>query len=612
VRRPIRGRLLFSAAALLAGTPVFAQLRLGELSTDLSGSLSGGYTADWGNNFTSDHGFTAAGTANVTGSYHDPNFLSFNIQPYYNQSRANSDFQSIIAASGVNASTSIFGGSNFPGSVTYSRSFSSSGNFGIPNVANYTTFGDSQNLTVGWGVHVPDYPQLSLSYLQGSSESSVYGTNSNVDTSFHGFNANTTYVIWGFTLSAGFHWLDNHLLLPEVIGADTVASSRANNKSYTAGLGHKLFWRGSFSASASRSDVDSTFTGGNYSGTLDTLNAGVNFSPSERLHVGTNAQYNDNLLGTLYQNVVNSGGILPSTPTQESSHALDVTGYATYEVPAVHFAFTGTDEHREQRIEGSSLSSDAYTGTGTYSNTVYGGTLTATAGVNHTSVSPSNQSRLGYIGLVSYIRPLGRWTISGSANYARSADTLLITYTTDSYGYAGSVSRKFGQHFNWSLLASGTKSSLVQEEGSTNFNQTYSTALSLRAVFGAASYTRSSGNAIVTGTGLSASPILLTQLVPTAIVAYGGTAYSASLGATPIRGLTISASYSRSDSNTVSDAQGSRNQSEQIYARAQYLVRKIYFQAGYLRLKQSFSVSGAGPVDLSSVYVGLARWFNFF
>jgi predicted CXXCH cytochrome family protein len=54
----------------------------------------------------------------LAGSFYNPNFLSFKVEPFYNQSRANSDFQSITGASGVTASSSIFGGSEFPGSVS--------------------------------------------------------------------------------------------------------------------------------------------------------------------------------------------------------------------------------------------------------------------------------------------------------------------------------------------------------------------------------------------------------------------------------------------------------------------------------------------------------------
>ena len=84
------------------------------------------------------------------------------------------------------------------------------------------------------------------------------------------------------------------------------------------------------------------------------------------------------------------------------------------------------------------------------------------------------------------------------------------------------------------------------------------------------------------------------------------------MGATPIRGLTISASYSRSLTNTEGNSISSNNRNEQLNCRVQYLIRKIYFQAGYLRLVQGFSQSEVAPVNISSVYVGLQRWFTFF
>jgi hypothetical protein len=44
----------------------------------------------------------------------------------------------------------------------------------------------------------------------------------------------------------------------------------------------------------------------------------------------------------------------------------------------------------------------------------------------------------------------------------------------------------------------------------------------------------------------------------------------------------------------------------------QYKIRKIYLNAGYSRLDQSLSASGGPPVKVTSYYVGLSRWFNFF
>lgn len=598
--------------AAFFATPVFSQIQKGDVSTNLSGSISGGYTSDFGNQTPSDHTFTAAGYADLTGSFYDPNFLSFDVQPYYNESRANSDFQSIISASGVNASAGIFGGSSFPGSISYSKTFSSSGNFGVPNLANYTTHGDSDTLNVAWSEHLPDVPLLSVSYLQGSSESSLYGATSNVDTAFRGFNANSSYNLAGFLLTGGFHYLDNHTELPEIIGETTESTSHSEDYTYNFGIGHPLPFNGSFSAAASRSDVNADYTGGNYDETLDNITVGLNFNPLDQLHVGSNAQYTDNLLGTLYQSVVTSGGILPSSIPEQTSHSLDVTSYGNYQFTSLHLTVDGTEEYRDQTFLGEGFTSNAYTGGGSYSNQFYGGNLNATASIITTNTSASNSSRLGFTTLINYIRPVGRWLLSGSGSYARNVETLLITYTSDSYSYSGSVSRKFHQRSNWSFIASGSKASLDEQGGSSSFTQSYSTAASFRRISGSASYSKSDGNAILTSSGLATTSLLLSALVPTATVAYGGSAYAGSIGATPIRGLTLSCSYSSATSNTAADSEASRNRTELLYGRVQYLLRKVYLQAGYERLSQSFSISGSGPVTMSTVYVGISRWFNFF
>ncbi|MGA7423964.1 MAG: hypothetical protein WBW77_14875, partial [Candidatus Sulfotelmatobacter sp.] len=98
-----------------------AQVNMGDASMHLTGMLDGGYSADYSNIANSDHNNIGAGVADLSGSYYNPNFLGFDISPFYNQSRLNSEFQSITAASGVNATAAIFSGSNFPGTISYSK-----------------------------------------------------------------------------------------------------------------------------------------------------------------------------------------------------------------------------------------------------------------------------------------------------------------------------------------------------------------------------------------------------------------------------------------------------------------------------------------------------------
>ncbi len=120
-----------------------AQVTVGENATlDMSGLLQAGYTADYGNDISSDHGLTVGGSANLTGDYYSPGFLSFTLSPFYNQSRLNSTSQSISDSSGVSASANIFSGSNYPGSISYNYTYNNTGIFGLPGFPNYTTNGN--------------------------------------------------------------------------------------------------------------------------------------------------------------------------------------------------------------------------------------------------------------------------------------------------------------------------------------------------------------------------------------------------------------------------------------------------------------------------------------
>ncbi len=133
-----------------------------------NGNVSFGYTADYSNLTGSDHTLTPSGNGDLSGYYYAPGFVSFDVQPFYNESRNNSSYQSIFQSSGVNGTASIFSGSHFPGTVSYSKIYNSEGGLSIPEMGTLTTKGNSDNLALGWGIHVPDYPSVSFQFLDGN------------------------------------------------------------------------------------------------------------------------------------------------------------------------------------------------------------------------------------------------------------------------------------------------------------------------------------------------------------------------------------------------------------------------------------------------------------
>ena len=595
--------------ALALGAP--AQITVGDkVNMNLTGSASFGYTGDYGNQEQSDHGLTAGGTGDLSGSYYNPDFISFHVQPYYNQSRANSDSQSITDSSGVNASAAIFSGSNFPGSISYSKNYNSEGSFGVPGIANYTSHGNGDVFSAGWAINVPSYPHLQLSFQDGTSNNSIYGTDSNANVHYDSFGVNTNYRLAGYSLNGGYRYVKTQSQIPEIVSGQAAEEDNSSGGSFYGNLSHSLPWNGSFSAGASRSNTSQESMGGNFNSTFDTLTAGVGFVPFANFGINSNVMYNDNLAGSLYSTVVAAGGVVENTP-QQGSHSLDVVTYVLYQLPSFHLTFRGTLEDREQSFFGSTISDNAISGSVSYSNTLLGGFVNATSSVTENLIG--NHTSLGLFDSVNYSRRLFGLNFSGGLNYEQNQQTVLITYSTSGYGYNATIGRKLGEKTYFNFSASGAKSGLTGNSGSQAFSQSYGAVLNLRRwVTLSSSYSKSSGNSILTGSGLVATPIPLPVVTPTSIILYGGHSYSFGIGSSPIRRLTVSANYAQAFSDTTSTSLTSNNHTELVSSNVDYQFRQMHFIGGYTKLVQGFSASGTPPAMVGSFYIGVTRWFKFF
>src|SRR3954447_19811496 len=253
-------KLVEAGMILLLAAPLAAQLKLGETSNRATGTLSTGYTATYGNMTESSHGWTVGGVAALSGSYYSPNFLSYNISPYLNQSRANSNFQSISNASGVNASVTLFGGSAFPGSVSYSKAYNSEGNYAIPGLANFVTHGNSDTFGINWSENLPNAPSFSAGYELGSSNYSVYGSQDQGSNSFHSLNLHSGYRWAGFHMGAYYTDGGGHSQIPEIV-AGAITKTETGNSAFGVSASHPLPWQGTGSAGFNRSHWNSDYLG---------------------------------------------------------------------------------------------------------------------------------------------------------------------------------------------------------------------------------------------------------------------------------------------------------------------------------------------------------------
>ena len=247
----------------------------------------------------------------------------------------------------------------------------------------------------------------------------------------------------------------------------------------------------------------------------------------------------------------------------------------------------------------------------TYSHRIFNGSFNSSFSTTLNTADQNSTTTLGLTTSESYATEIRGWQVNGSFNYSQNVETLLITYMNSFYNYSAGMRRRWGR-FHVGLGASAGHTGLTQQPGTDSSSQSYSASTGYGSILTASgSYARSSGQAITTGAGLVPTPI--PPIVPPSLISlYGGSSYAFSLASSPIKRFTISAAYSKSDSNTSTDSIGSQNTSNQFNALLQYQVRKLNFTSGYARLEQGFSATGTQPQVISSFYAGVSRWFKFF
>ena len=622
-----RGCSIFGLLLLLA-LPATAQVQVGDnLSLNLNGIMTAGYNGVYGNQINSSHGLSVGGNGTLSGSYYDPNFLNFNLSPYYNQSRQNSDSRSIFNDGGFDFTSNLFSGSRFPGSIGFSKSWNSEGILNLPGLQNYTTQSSGQGFNIGWSAFVPDWPSLTATFSDGHGDYSVPGTDLHGDNTYHNLALRSGYMVAGFNLSAGYNIGNSESKIPLVFGPQTVQDVHSDNSSFIFSASHLLPMHGSFGSSFSRSYINSNYLGSGYHGTVDTLNANAGLNPTQKLNFSVGMSYTDSLTGALYQSVLpgNTGatignGSATSTAgglyqqSSMSSNAFSVSGIANYVVG--HGVQVEADaQRRQQTYLGTSYGANIFGGGIAYSTGALGGFLSASANVTDSNGDYSNGNSIGFSTNLAFSRAIQQWNVSVDFTYAQNVQAYLITYTNSFYVYTGNVRRRlWNGRMVWSASAAGSRSALTAQPHTGNSSQSYSTSLGLHHYTLAGSYAKSDGFGLLGATGVTPLPPGLPPgaIPPEWVLLYGGHSYSFSLGATPVRRLSLGASFSKARSNTSTGGIASWNDNEQINANLNYQIRKLTFSAGYGRLIQGFSTSGLPAANVNSFFVGFSRSFNFF
>jgi hypothetical protein len=599
-----------SALAFAIHPQVTAQVKVGNFTTKLSGVISPGYSADYGNQTGSDHSWAFGGAGTLSGDYYTPNFLSYDASFYINQSRANSNFQSISNASGIDLSSEIFGGSHFPGSVTWSKAYDREGDYDIPGLANYVTHGNSNTVGINWSENLPDAPSFSAGWQTGSSNYTVYGIDEEGTNNFDSLNLHTSYNLSGFGMGAFYNLGTSNSVIPEVFAEEQSAETDSSSGAYGFNLSHRLPLSGSASAGINHSDYSTTFLGSTSSGTVDLTNAIATIHPTQKLAVTTSLNYSDNLTGQLIEAIVAAGGAVPST-SNERSDSLDLmteAGYAATE----HLETEASWERRSQTFLGENYTVDSYSAGASYMRELFGGTFNGSSSLTENLGNQDSENNLGFSANASYSRIIAGWHTNGTFGYAQNVETLVVTYMNSYYNYNFNTRRNWGK-FNIDLGAGGGRTALTGQAGTESDSQSYDGAVGYGKWLNASGgYTKADGQALLTGAGLTTSPIPPPVLPSSLFSLYGGKSYSLGLSSTPVKNLILTAAYAKSDSNVFSQGLSSSNSNNEFTALIQYQTRKLSWNSGYARLVQGFSGSGVPAQMIGSYYFGVSRWFNIF
>jgi hypothetical protein len=634
VRENFQAAILAIAVLCLPALPLAGQVTVGDnLNLSANGSISANYLDTTGNEIGSSHGLGFGGTAGLSGYYYNPNFISFTANPYYNQSRSNSEFASITNASGVTLSSNIFAGSHFPGAVNYSTTYNSTGNYGIPGINSLDTNSNAQNVGVTWSELLPNWPTITAGIQHGSSNYSLYGTNEGGRSGYDSFFLSSSYKLNGFNLSGGFTHSTSDALLPGILVGGHEATSQSDSTGYTFGVGHALPWNGSWSTYFNRTDLSSNYLGYRFNGDIDRMASVIGLNPTAKLHFSVEAEYTDNLSGSIYQALVpgasgsglaggnttnmstvqgsagSASGVVEGTSLQEASHAWNFLVNGSYSF-APNLQLQGAFERREQTYLAANYGSNLYNAGVFYTRAVAGGYFGSSVSVFESSIDNSDSHQFGFNINANYNRQIGQWLLGGYFNYAQNAQTLLVSYTSSFYNFSGNVARRFGRWY-WTANAGGGRSGLTAQPDTKSTSESFGTSIGNNRISASAQYAKSAGNGLAGGTGLVPTP-LPPIIPPELLVIYGGTSYSFALSGSPVRHLQVTGSYTKTRNDLTNQGVFSYNNYETANAFFQYQLRQLGIQGGYTHLIQGFSASGLPPARVNSFSIGVYRWFNFF
>ena len=602
------GKLLAAIATdllfvLVCAAAANGQVTVGnKLNLVLNGSLGAVYAGNSGNYTGSSHHTGIGINGTLEGYYFHPQFLSFQVRPYYDRAQSNAESQTITRGSGVDSSVSLFGGGHFPGSISYGRNFSSNSEFSIAGVPSVLGDSSGSNLGVAWSVLFSGFPTLHASYSVADSTSTLLGTTNQSESSSRNFNLDSNYDLGGFNLRGMMSHYNSDFLSPSFLTAETI-SNTSSSTNYGVTATRRLPLSGSLGLGWSRTTSES----GTSNLTSDSYTASASFSPWQRLSISQFCNYTSNALGALAQSL-GGGTDFPWANFDSHSNAVYLNTTGTFRV-GYGIAVTGYVNHRIQHFQGQDLENTQYGGTVNFqkADDLFG-FLRFSIGVVEAATQEGN-SGIGLVTNLSMTRKFGQWETAADFSYSQNTQTLFSVVTTSTYGYGGALRRKINSSTYWGASFRESRSGLTVWEGNNNVSDSFATNLSWNRLSFSGNYSRSNGEALLGADGtLTATPI--GSIVSDYFLTFNARSYGINASTQLFRTLTLSGGYTNVSSSTTRKALNTFNDGDRFNARLALRMRRLYIMAGFDHAVQESSAVPGGPRAVNSYYVSLSRWFN--
>lgn len=655
---------LWILVLLATGHPAFSQLTIGDnANINLSGNAGFGYSRSSGTAMdtisSTDLGFDAT----LSGFYYNPGFLSFRASPYYNRSRTSSGSSSIFAGKGFDAGMNLFSGGHISGSFGYGMAFDNEQLVNVPgSVANYVARANARNMELNGALNFEGWPSLNIAWGTGSSNATVFGSTMSSSSHSRNFGLNSSYQLWGFSLSGGLSSFRTEQELPDLSSGTGVMRTNSREKTLRLGMTRQLWTAANLSTSLTRN----TFTSENgpaiQNGTFDTFSSLMTMRPLSKLNTSIFMTYTTNFGAYLFENLLSAtngtGAVAGTTgtatstvstatgtsttvstgnssiplgdagsgtgggtaPTLIATTGEDASNYLDYGTTAAYsftnrLTATGQASMRRSASRNFAGNSNIVNGGLSYGRPLFGGHIGVNGTISRSSSAAASrsQSRLGESAGVTGGRKLFGWDFNSRFRYQRSSsdNSSALAVTQSGYGWSVSTSHRVVGAWRLQLSTGSNHTRVDQIAASESTSESYSASFSGRKVGVGANYSKTSGLSVQSVGGLI--PVDGGSVLPDMnLVTYNGSSYSLSASYHPVPRLNISGDYSHALYSTAQFGAVSSGLLSRYNVRAEYIMRRMRISSGFSRLTQGFGATLNNPATTSTFSIGVSRSFDIF